>query len=208
MDWSRPSPSSPTLPARGPVQSDRPVGPDWTEPYPRPGPSGLVDSLCYSSGSILIFLLHTGGVLSSNLGHSALKPESNAGRNCYLSATRFSIVSVGKFLNFWSENDAMCAEKFSTLARKILGLPTSGWNMQFLFHNFPLSGWEYSLNLNPEIENQAIMDDSDFTSCTLWRWHAHSIHPALDIYIQPNNCLLNRPCAVAFNHTTHRNPEH
>ena len=45
MDWSRPSPSSPRLPGWGSVQSDLPVGPDRTEPYPRPGPSGLVESL-------------------------------------------------------------------------------------------------------------------------------------------------------------------
>ncbi|KAF8531951.1 hypothetical protein BDD12DRAFT_920393 [Trichophaea hybrida] len=36
LDWSRPSPSSPRLPVWGPVQSDLPIGPDGTEPYPRP----------------------------------------------------------------------------------------------------------------------------------------------------------------------------
>jgi len=45
LDWSRPSPSSPRLPVWGPVQSDLPVRPDRTEPYPRLGPSGLVESL-------------------------------------------------------------------------------------------------------------------------------------------------------------------
>jgi len=44
-DWSRPSPSSPRLPVLDSVQSDLTVGPDRTEPYPRPGPSGLVESL-------------------------------------------------------------------------------------------------------------------------------------------------------------------
>jgi len=44
-DWSRPSPSSPRLPVLGSVQFDLTVGPDRTEPYPRPGPSGLVESL-------------------------------------------------------------------------------------------------------------------------------------------------------------------
>jgi hypothetical protein len=44
-DWSRPNPSSPRLPVLGSVQSDLTVGPDRTEPYPRPGPSGLVESL-------------------------------------------------------------------------------------------------------------------------------------------------------------------
>jgi len=44
-DWSRPSPSSPRLPVLGSVQSDLTVGPDRTEPYPRLGPSGLVESL-------------------------------------------------------------------------------------------------------------------------------------------------------------------
>jgi len=44
-DWSRPSPSSPKLPVLGSVQSDRMVGPDRTGPYPRPGSSGLVESL-------------------------------------------------------------------------------------------------------------------------------------------------------------------
>jgi hypothetical protein len=47
LDWSRPSPSSPRLPVWGPVQSDLLVGPDRTEPYPRPGPSGLVESLAW-----------------------------------------------------------------------------------------------------------------------------------------------------------------
>jgi len=47
MDRSRPSPSSPRLPVWGSVQSDLPVGPDRTEPYPRPGPSGLVESLMW-----------------------------------------------------------------------------------------------------------------------------------------------------------------
>ena len=45
MDWSRPSPSSPRLVVCGPVQSNLPFGLDWTEPYPRLGPSGLVESL-------------------------------------------------------------------------------------------------------------------------------------------------------------------
>jgi len=44
-DWTRPSPSSPRLPVLGSVQSDLTVGTDRTEPYPRPGPSGLVESL-------------------------------------------------------------------------------------------------------------------------------------------------------------------
>ena len=41
----QPSPSSPRLPVWGPVQSDLPVRPDRTKPYPSPGPSGLVESL-------------------------------------------------------------------------------------------------------------------------------------------------------------------
>jgi len=45
VDWSRPSPSSPRLAVCGPVQSNLPFGLDWTEPYPRLGPSGLVESL-------------------------------------------------------------------------------------------------------------------------------------------------------------------
>jgi hypothetical protein len=45
MDRSRPSPSSPRLPVCGPVQSDLPIRPDWTEPYRGPGSSGLVESL-------------------------------------------------------------------------------------------------------------------------------------------------------------------
>jgi len=51
MDRSRPSPSSPRLPVWGSVQSNLPVGPDRTEPYPRPGPSGLVESLSTSRRS-------------------------------------------------------------------------------------------------------------------------------------------------------------
>jgi len=46
-DWSRPSPSSPRLPVLGSLLSDLTVGPDCTEPYLRPGPSGLVESLAY-----------------------------------------------------------------------------------------------------------------------------------------------------------------
>jgi len=45
VDWSRPSPSSRRLAVCGPVQSNLPFGLDWTEPYPRLGPSGLVESL-------------------------------------------------------------------------------------------------------------------------------------------------------------------
>jgi len=45
VDWSRPSTSSPRLAACGPVQSNLPFGLDWTEPYPRLGPSGLGESL-------------------------------------------------------------------------------------------------------------------------------------------------------------------
>jgi hypothetical protein len=45
VDWSSPSPSSPRLAVCGPVQSKRLFGLDWTEPYPRLGPSGLVESL-------------------------------------------------------------------------------------------------------------------------------------------------------------------
>jgi len=67
MDQSRPEPSSPVqvqsnpsrypglgytfpvisprLPVCGPVQSDLPIRPDWTEPYRGPGSSGLVESL-------------------------------------------------------------------------------------------------------------------------------------------------------------------
>jgi hypothetical protein len=45
MDRSRPSLSSPRLPVWGSVQSDLPVGPDPTEPYLRPVPSALVESL-------------------------------------------------------------------------------------------------------------------------------------------------------------------
>jgi hypothetical protein len=47
VDWSRPSPSSPRLAACGPVQSNLPFGLDWTEHYPRLGPSGLVESLTF-----------------------------------------------------------------------------------------------------------------------------------------------------------------
>ncbi|KAF8542361.1 hypothetical protein BDD12DRAFT_876683 [Trichophaea hybrida] len=45
LDWSRPSPSSPRLPVCSPVQSDPHVGLDRTEPYPRPGSFGLMESL-------------------------------------------------------------------------------------------------------------------------------------------------------------------
>jgi len=47
-NWSRPSPSSPRLPFLSSVQSDRVVGPERIEPYPRPGLSGLVESLVQS----------------------------------------------------------------------------------------------------------------------------------------------------------------
>jgi hypothetical protein len=50
-DWSRPSRSSHRLPVLGSVQSDLTVGPDRTEPYSRPGPSGLVESLPTTSPS-------------------------------------------------------------------------------------------------------------------------------------------------------------
>jgi len=45
MDQSKLSPSSPRLPVCGSVQSDLLVGLDWTEPYPGPGSTGLVESL-------------------------------------------------------------------------------------------------------------------------------------------------------------------
>ena len=45
VDWSRPSLSSPRLPVLGSVQSDLTVGPDHTEPYHRPGPTGRVEAL-------------------------------------------------------------------------------------------------------------------------------------------------------------------
>jgi hypothetical protein len=61
-DWSRPSPSSPRLPGLGSVQSDLTVGPDRTEPYPRPGPSGLVESLL--SGIPYMDAISTGWVLA------------------------------------------------------------------------------------------------------------------------------------------------
>jgi hypothetical protein len=63
LDWSRPSPSSPILPVWGSVQSDLPVGPDRTEPYPRPGPSGLVESLRF----LMLFLCTCSSGSSSHL---------------------------------------------------------------------------------------------------------------------------------------------
>jgi len=45
LDLSRLSSSSPRLPVYSPVQSNFPVGLDRTEPYPRPGSFGLVESL-------------------------------------------------------------------------------------------------------------------------------------------------------------------
>jgi len=45
MDWSRLSLFSPRLAVCCPVPSGHPVRLDWTEPYPRLGSSGLVESL-------------------------------------------------------------------------------------------------------------------------------------------------------------------
>jgi len=52
MDQSGPGPSK-----SSPVQSNLPFGLDWTEPYPRLGPSGLVESLVVSE--LLLLFIHT-----------------------------------------------------------------------------------------------------------------------------------------------------
>ena len=44
-DQARPVQASPRLPVCDPVQSDLRIRLDWTEPYPGPGSSGLMESL-------------------------------------------------------------------------------------------------------------------------------------------------------------------